>query len=267
MTVNTNIIKTTAKTSLKGNWVKASISCLVLVFAVVFNNYISSLIATVFGEIFSAIIYYSFIILMVFPLFFGVLRYFWRMTSDCDDNPISVFYYFSDISEYLKTLKFELRFGLKILPIAVIVFVPAVIVWLISQNYIFDLFNIPIPLWTRNLELAIIFSKTLSNILLAIFSLRYYIAPILFVANEKLDIDESLYMSTVISKKTSLDFVYLIISFLGWLFISLFAIPLVFTLPYMIISYVIHVRFAVAEYNNHIESKVMDDYPTFSVGV
>ena len=82
--------------------------------------------------------------------------------------------------------------------------------------------------------------------------LRFYIAPILFVADENMDVSETLHMSTVISRKSSLDFIYLISSFIGWILISVLVIPLIFTLPYILTSYAVHVRFAIAEYNKHI---------------
>ena len=71
-------------------------------------------------------------------------------------------------------------------------------------------------------------------------------------------------MSTVISKKSGIDFVYLLFSFLGWMFLSLLVIPLIFTLPYMITSYAVHVRFAVAEYNRYIEEREKKNYNIFS---
>lgn len=267
MAVSSNAIKSNAKTALQGNWIKASVSSLVLVFAFLFNAYSTSLISIVTGEIFALIFNYVFLIFMIMPLVFGVLRFFWRLVSVCDDGPISVFYYFSNFNLYLKTLKFLLRLGLKLLPIVAIVFVPNLIIYVISQEFIFDLFDIAIPLWTRNLDLAILFVRTLSDVVIAIFALKYYISPFLFVANEDLDIDETLYMSSVVSKKTTLDFVFLGLSFIGWIIASVFVIPIVFTLPFMITSYVIHTKTVIAEYNNHVESKIWDNYPNFSIGV
>lgn len=266
MTVGSNVIKATAKTALKGNMVKAIISSMVLIFCSIFNYYMSSLTGVFGGNVFSEIFFVCFSALMIFPLMLGVLRFFWRMILGCDDSPISVFYYFSSINSYLKTIKFLFAIFLKLLPIAIVLFLPAIFVWLLSQSFLFDFLNIPIPLWSRNLEYAIIFTKTLSTVLLILLSLRYYISPVLFVADKDIDVWEALHMSSVVSKKTSLDFIYLFFSFTGWILLSVFVMPLVYTLPYMLTAFVVHSRFSIVEYNSHIENVSEEKYPSYTIG-
>ena len=55
-------------------------------------------------------------------------------------------------------------------------------------------------------------------------------------------------------------------SFIGWIILSFLVIPLVFTLPYFLTSYAVHFRFAVAEYNKHVEESIADEFPTFVAG-
>ena len=182
------------------------------------------------------------------------------------DNPIAMFYYFSTKKLYFKVIKLIFAIVFKLLPLAFLISLPAIFVWLLSQSYLFEYFGFAIPLWTRNLEYAIIFTKTLSIAIISVVSLRYYIAPVLFVSNEEIDAMEAIYMSSVISKKSTLDFIYLIFSFLGWILLSIFALPLVFIFPYMLTSYLVHTRFVIAEYNSHIEKMKTPQYPSFSVG-
>ncbi len=266
MSINSNIVKITAKTALKGNFLKAIICSTTILFCFIINYYTSSLVNMVAGDIISEIFSILLSGFAIFPLFIGILRWFWRMILGIADNPISVYYYFSSKKLYLKTIKLLFAIVIKLLPIAVIVFLPAVFVWLLSQSFIFDFFDLSIPLWSRNLEYAIIFTKTLSTVIVSLISLRYYIAPILFVSNDEIEVFEALHMSAVISKKSALDFIYLIFSFLGWILISVFALPLIFTVPYMLTAYVVHIRFVIAEYNNHIENIKTEQYPSFTVG-
>ncbi len=266
MTVGSNAVKSTAKTVLKGNWLKAIVCIGVVIFSYFINSFVSSLVSVFAGDIIAEIFYVILSLFILLPLFMGALRYFWRMILESNDKPIIVFYYFSSKNLYLKTLKLIFAVILKLIPIAIVVFLPAVLVWLLSQSYFFEWFNLAIPLWSRNLEYAIIFTKTLSTVVLIFYALRFYILPVLFVACEDLEILEALNMSSIISKKSTLDFIYLFFSFFGWILISLLAIPLIFTLPYMITSYLVHTRFAITEYNNHIESSMAEEYPSFTVG-
>ena len=92
----------------------------------------------------------------------------------------------------------------------------------------------------------------------------FYIAPVLFIADDNMDCAEAIHMSTIIAKGSSIDFVYLFFSFIGWILICFFLIPIVFVLPYLICSYLVHIRFAVAKYNKHIV-KNDNNIPTFAV--
>jgi len=266
MSVASNVVKITAKTSLKGNYIKVLINSAVLIFSFIFNYYISSLVYLFAGKIITDIFNMLFFVFIIFPLIIGIFRYFWRLIFNCADNPITVFYYFSSKSLYFKTIKLLLSVIIKLLPIAILIFLPAIFVWLLSKNWIFDLFNISIPLWSRNLEYAIAFTNTLSTVIVSLISLRYYIAPILIVSNEDMNIKEAMNLSIIISKKSALDFIYLIFSFLGYIILSVFAIPLLFTIPYFLTAYVVHARFVIAEYNNLVENLKNEEYPSFTVG-
>lgn len=267
MSVGSNVIKITAKTALQGNYLKAFFSSSILLFCILINYYLSSLVS-VFADVFFAdafqVLFSAFI---NFPLFLGIIRFFWRMLLGCSDNPIAVFYYFSSGKLYFKTVKLLFALVYKLLPISILVSLPAIFLWLLSQTYMFEFFGLAIPLWTRNLEFAILFAKTFSLSIIIVISLRYYISYVLFVSNDDIDVMEAIYMSSVISKKSSLDFIYLIFSFIIWIILSVFVFPLVFIIPYFITSYLVHSRFVIAEYNNHIENLKTAQYPSFSVGV
>lgn len=254
MNVSNRIVKITAKTALKDNFLNSLFSCIPLIFTFFLGAYSSFLLNIILGDIFANIYLLLFTFFITLPLFFGVLRYFWRLLNSAKDNPIIVFYYFSKKNLYLKTIKLLFSLFLRLLPTIIILIIPIIFVWLISSGAFFDIFDMNIPIWSANLKYLVSIFSVLSVIILIAVSLKFYIAPLLFVADEEIDIAEAIHMSTVISKKTALDFYYLILSFLGWIFLSLLCIPLVFTLPYIISAYTVHIRFAIAEYNNHIKS-------------
>ncbi len=266
MTVATNAIKYTAKASLKGKWLKSIITAVIPVFCAWINLYTASLTELFAGSVFSNLLLALMTAFFLFPVSLGCLRFFWRLIFECDDNPVSIFYYFSSKKLYRKTLKLLLSLIIKLLPLGCLLFLPSVIIWALSQNYLFELMKLPIPLWTRNLTYAIHFTRVLALCILLLNAVKYYIAPVLFVADENMEVAKALRMSSVISKNTSFDFIYLIFSFAGWIILSFFAIPLPFTLPYIITAYAVHVRYAITEYNQSIEQINSSKYPFFSVG-
>ena len=267
MTAGNNVIKITALTALKGKKIKAIIACLVLFFAVFIGGYTASLFGIFAGEILTYILNFSFLCFIYIPLFFGVLRYVWRILFGVDDNPISVFYYFSKKALYKNTLKYFALLLLRIVPLGVLVSLPAVFARIISLGKVFEYFEMAIPMWAANISYAYIFLSTIAFVVIFLYSLKFYMAPVLLVADENMDAAEAFHMSTVISKKTSLEFLYLVFGFLGWILISFLVIPAIFVLPYFLTAYAVHVRFAVAEYNLHIKDSISDDTPTFVTGV
>lgn len=266
MTANTAVVKNTAKNALKGNFVKTIFSCATLLFTLLISYYVAGLISIFAPYIYADIFRILFFGFVIYPLLVGILRFFWRLNSGVADNPISVFYYFSSKTLYFKVLKLLLCIISKLLPIAFLISLPAIFVWSLSQTYLFEYFGLSIPLWSRNLAYAIIFTKTLSISIIIVVSLRYYLAPILFIANENIDVTEAIHMSIIISKKSYVDLIYLIFSFIGWILISIFALPLVFTVPYMLMAYTVHSNFAITEYNEHIKNVKSSKYPSFTVG-
>ena len=149
----------------------------------------------------------------------------------------------------------------------IILFIPSFIVDLFSSSFIYDVLKMPTPLWTSNLYYLSLFLKTVATVILIFIMARYYMAPFLIAADEDMEVDEAIHMSDTISKRTMLDFIYLFFSFFGWILVSVLVFPLIFTMPYILISFGVHVRFAIAEYNKRIDLKTRESSNTFVAGI
>lgn len=252
MTSGSKVVKITAKTALKGNLLKTIFAVCIFLFCCFICNYSAGIFSYTGNFTFSYILLTLMSVFLIFPLFLGLIRFIWRMLFSANDNPILVFYYFSDLSKYAKALNFVFNLIFKAIPVALLMFFPTIIIWILSNNFFYDFFDITTPIWTGNLNAILKILIVFAIIALLFYMLRFYIAPILFVADENMDVSETLHMSRVVSRKSSLDFIYLFSSFIGWILISFLIIPLIFTLPYILTAYAVHVRFSVAEYNKHI---------------
>lgn len=264
MTVATSVIKLTAKTTLKDNWVAPIAAVLTLVFSV----FICIISADYLGYISTPTVSYVVLsvmgVFLLLPLFFGIVRVFWRMLFSTNDRPIAVFYYFSGKQYYRRALKLSLKLTFRFLIVGALMFLPAFVTDIFSGVKIYDWLNISIPLWTSNLFYATVFLRTVAFVLLLFYMARYYLAPFLMVADENMDIDEAIHMSVIIAKNTLLDFLYLMFSFFGWILLSLLCFPLLFTAPYILTSIAVHVRFAIADYNKKTERNVgFNGFPTY----
>ena len=256
---STLAVKTNAKLALKGNYIKAIFASCVLVFAQLILWLICSMISVI-GNV-AAVITVSVLVnvFLISPLFLGLLRFFKRLAFGCNDEVVSIFYYFSDFRAYKRAMDFVLRLFVRVLQNAVVSFLPAIIVRIATMPFIYDLFDIKVPQFAANLWAAKNIFIFLGGVCFVLITLKLYLAPFLFVAQENKCAAEAILMSGIIARRSLTSFVFLCFGMSFYIIISLFALPLVFTAPYFFAAYIVHSRYSVAQYNNHIEENDMKD--------
>lgn len=253
MSVGNNVVKITAKTALKGNYLKAFVAGLVPVFAWLLCVNCVGLLSLVTGELIGGLIFGIMAVLLIFPAFLGTLRFIWRILFSAEDSPVSVFYYFSEKTLYMKALKLIIQFVFRILMWLLILNIPSILLYVLSKSFLFEILGTSAPIWTANLGYYSIILRNATFVLVFFIVLKFYMAPLFFVADDNIDINEAMYNSSVISRKTSIDFIGLIFSSVGWLALCILVLPLPFILPLLLAYYAVHIRFSVAEYKDYIE--------------
>ncbi|MBQ6848244.1 MAG: hypothetical protein IJO62_04980 [Clostridia bacterium] len=254
MSVASNVVKQTAKTALKGNFLKAVIASLIVVFTWILSTNLAGLLEIAAGQIAAKILNAAMLLFLLLPTALGLLRYIWRMLFSACDSPISVFYWFSEKSLYLRAMKLMFNIVLRAAIWLLIFNIPSILLFVLSKSSVFELIGMAPPLWTANLGFYPPLLRNISFVVVFFIMLKYYMAPWLIIADENMEVGEAIFKSSVIARKTSFDFLGLILSSLGWIVLSIFILPQPFTLP-LILSYVaVHIRFSVAEYNQHIEN-------------
>ncbi len=193
---------------------------------------------------------------LLFPLILGVLRFAWRVVSENEPKLDAVFYYFSSASAFFSSLKFSLGLTVRIVFCAIIAFFPAIATE-VSIAYFGDFAN-------GSAQMHLMFLSTVLAIcgiaLFVVLSSRYYIAPFLFAGTNKLGTEEIFHLSKIISRHTAGSFIVLIIGMLGWIILSAFGITLVYTMPYMLLAYTVHCRYAVYFHNHRAKLSSETDF-------
>lgn len=267
MTVGISSIKNEAKNALKGKWVSSIIASLVFLFSILIIINIGWALSLVVGDIASYVIVFVLCVILCGPLAIGLIRYFRRMYGGMDETPAASFYYFSTKTAFLKSLKFCVLLAIRLVVFAVIYHLPAILLYIISNPELYEFLKAPIPMWSQHLKPLTDFLTTIGTVLTAFSLSKFYLAPFLVVVDDGMDVEEALHMSTVISKHTVMDFVFLLFSLILWLVISVLYIPLLFTLPYFIMCYIAHSLYAVNDYNEQIKKINDDNLPSFVAGI
>lgn len=256
-------VKSTARAALKGLWLSAIACTLLLLSAVFVAVYAASVFATAFaavGEIIASVFVALFLCLCIAPLFLGVVRFFWRATADGDKNILSVFYYFESAPRYIGSLKFIIALLIRLALIALAVFSPYIAVEALCA--------IPSDILSEQIRMHLSFTSSvfasLGVLFFILFSVRFYLSPVLYVACGELDRHEILYLSKTVSRRSAGAYLVLIVGMVGWILLSALGVTLIYTVPYMLVSYVIHCRFAINYHNRKTRQAEQTDFPEFT---
>lgn len=264
MLAPSHVVKNTAKTALKGHWLQAIVVSVVLTFVFFIGELTASVISIVAETAGYVVFSVLFFIFALYPLFLGVIYWFRRLLWGQNDSILLIFKYFSTKAEYKRALHLVFLLTLKIAGAAAVFFFPCLVVWVLSSEWFYALFNLSLPVWTSGLWTLNSFLVIIAVFALVFVVLKYYLSSFLFVGDDNMHPGEAINMSTIISKRTGADFFGLIVSFAGWIILSLFVAPIIFTLPYFIASYGVHCRYAITAYNYDVERFNAQNTPYYS---
>lgn len=257
----TKAVKSTSKVLLKNKWFWAACVAVIPFFAVTVIYLLNSILANIIG-IFSEIVAALLSLTLSSVLFLGSYRVFWHCANGQCDSVSNIFWYFCEKTRYKRALEFVLRLFAVVVSNAVLLFLPSAVVFLISSGRIFEWIGTDIPIIgiaLKNLGYVFAFAGA---ILFILRILNFYLSAFLFVSNDDITPKESILLSLKLSKSVKNIYSSHILGYIGWIVLSFFALPLVFTAPYLFMSYVVEGRYCVSYYNRNIE-KLSGD-PTYS---
>ncbi len=261
--VTTKAVKSTALTHLRGNWARACTVAMIPVFASIAVLLMGYLLTLPFGVIIGDILAVVVFILLCAPLWLGALRVFWRTANGCEDSTAETFYYFSNKKEYLRSLSFNLRVAVHWVIVELILFLPAILTYVFTSGTFFQWIGASTPLLLVNLRYLIYVFEIAAVVLTIVRLIGLYLPAFLFVSDEDMKPKDAIKRGIEIGKYTKSRFSSHLFGFSGWILFSLLFIPLLFTVPYLLMAYVVECRYNVAFYN--LSGKAAIDAPMHEI--
>ncbi len=246
--IQTNAVKNTAKATLKGKWLWACAVSLIPLFSFTVVYLIESVLAVIIGN-FAVIFGILLNLFLTSVLTLGALRVYWFCANTVEEPVFKVFHYFSNIGSYKRAIAFVLRIFIPVLLNGFLLFLPSILLNWVASGRFFEFFNLSIPLFVGGLKHIASVLAVAAGILLIIKTLNYFIAAFLFVSNDDMPTKKCITLALEVSKKTKSMYTSHIFGFALYILLSVFALPLIFTAPYLMMSYLIDCRFCVAYYN------------------
>ena len=246
-------IKKTAREILSKNHFAGIMASLPFVFSLAILFLIVDILFTVTNTVIAVLSDTAILCFLIFPLVLGTFRFFSRWLDGVCDYPTAVFYYFSEASLYIKSLNFVFRIIIRLLLSFLLLSLPAITVGVFAASDVYEFFGLAIPLWTPLLSTISDLLFVLSFIVFIFVNVKYYLSPYLFIIDDSITPKKAMEMSIIISRRTQIDFIYLFFSAIGYIILSLFYLPLIFTMPFLVMTYLVHSKYAVIQYNSTIE--------------
>ena len=88
----------------------------------------------------------------------------------------------------------------------------------------------------------------LSTLLLVKIAVRYSLAPVIAVINEDIDARSAIALSATIARRYKNAYFNVLVSFIGWIVLSVLGVTMLYTLPFLFVSYTVFCRFAINSY-------------------
>lgn len=250
------VVKSTAGAALAGKYLGAAVAALLPVFAYFLLNIMTSCAYTVLPErygIFVTLFAILFTAFVIFPLFLGTVRFFWRLTDGLEEAPTEAFFYFGSFALYKRAIKSVFIILFKFLTVFIPSMLPYFVTVLLSNAWLYKFLGTEIPLWVAGLALLSAFLKYAGIFIGLILFARYYLFAAVVVMDDDLLIYEAVHISTMISSRSVGAFAALVVSLIGWMLLSLLIAPMIYTAPFILSCYVIHCRYTIVNYNRTLE--------------
>lgn len=257
MLPKTIAVKKTAIATLQNEWPTAiALASLVLAFYLILINLFSFSLYIFSGTLAKIIMFTIFVAVIIFigiPLFMGMLRNFWGMASESPLKITEIFYYFSSKAAYKRITVFTFLILGRLVVRAVLLLLPSFIIGLISKYSTILFANSSEPLWFSNIWIFELLLRAIAICGIIYMAFRYYLAPFILIADEGISELACVQKAYVVSKQSMGSFISLFFSLVGWILLSVFFVPMIFTLPYMTMCYIVHSRYSAVYYNEKLK--------------
>lgn len=256
---NSTAVKKTALAALRGCWPKAcAVAVMAMAFPLVVMNLVSVLelvFKTKAAVLIIRILALVFCTIFGSPLFLGALRVFWSIAAGGNLCVADIFYYYSSKKSFFRAFNFIVFLFGKIAIEGMLLLIPSFLVDFISKNSRGLFWGGATPLWLENIWIFALVLRIIAVAIILYIAMRYYLSFFIFISNDSIDSLDAIQKSLMPAKHSLGYFTGLFCSLLGWLALSVFVIPMVFTLPYLIMCYIVHSRYSVVFYNDILISK------------
>ena len=197
-------------------------------------NIIASICITIFSAIFSFAV--------AFPLFFGIMRWFWLITGGSNPSLKEMFVFFSESKLFGKSVLISIGLFLRLIIASVVCFLPCVICRILITPEFYNALGYAMPIWLESLHPLVDILRMIGIIIFVLWTTRYILFYTVLFSEPNLSAHKTLVATKKITNGGIIRFIGFAFSFIGWGLLCLFMVPLIFVIPYLLSAFSIYGR-------------------------
>lgn len=190
------------------------------------------------------------IVFIGWPLSLGILHWSYLVANGKDAFFCEIFKYYKTKELFLKAINTQFLVCIRVIFWITICLIPSIVIFFVVGNL--EVLNNDIIYLN-----GILFSISLSSIFFilgiivaGLISLRYFLVPYFIVADDNESARNSITESISLMKKRHFDVLKLIITFIPWMLSCFFILPIIYVLPYFMVSLAISAKWIIITNNN-----------------
>ena len=257
-------VKNEAKKHLTLNWPLAIFSIFVLLFLPIFILLLLEIAYSVIGEtdkiteVFSkeptkASFFVLFHILAVVgalllsPLFNGFIKIFSDIANGSKTDPADLFCFFETKTQYKKAVKFMTEIIMK--SVGIFILCEFIALGIISFGYDSDLFK------------SIGIAAAVIGLIISFLIIHRFAFSVVLFSYKGYDAADAVKTGAIIAKKNTGKLIRLTCSFIPWLLLCFFVVPIFYVYPYMTCSYMVSIKYLIRQYEESDEALKTQNAP------
>lgn len=232
------IVRSQARKTLKGNYVAAVASFVILLLPIYLILGMESVVSVLLSYVTDDKVVYGALNIIIItplvvltaalfsPLLNGYIRAFYDAAYTREFRMSNLFFYFSK-GRYHKALLLNLSLIVRIMFPALLFFLPLFVYYFFCISYMDDFVG---TVLYKDFEFLL---TIMSSILLILYSLKYFLVFTLFCSDEDMDISRIFSTSKAVMREQKGSATKLFFSFTPWMLLCLLIVPALYVIPYM----------------------------------
>lgn len=198
------------------------------------HNIIASVGITVFSAVFS--------LAVSFPLFFGVMRWFWEVTGGKNPSLKEIFVFFSTGRLFRKSVFLSFGLFVRLVIAAIVCLLPCVACQILINPLFYNHFGYAMPVWLESLHPLVGILRMMGIVAFVFWIVRYALFYTALFLHPDISAHRTIVMSKKLCEDNTVRFIGFALSFFGWGILCILVLPIMFVFPYVLASLSVYGR-------------------------